>query len=303
MPVFIFYQDIYSTTDSVSGSLVRPVSIVEFANDNRDYGPQVYVNAPRNFRDVFTTGDSLTHGYSYTALLSDVYTTSVSARSTSLLTRGLSSVFTTGNILNPNYLVTAYFKPHFSAPVSAVFRQSSEEDTVVSATFFQSFNTPVSAIFRAGGNADVVITANLGSVSKSFDVKGTYRQTASTDLQAQITIQNGTVFKPPAYASNVSYPAFIRIQPGSTVPKPRSNINTSILITVKNVQTTKVYTTHVLPDGYWYINDLPAGTYEVSASLGAQKFDPPVTLVQLGQCSPTVYFTEVGVFDIGNQFE
>lgn len=303
MPVFIFYQDIYSTTDSVSGSLVRPVSIVEIANDNRDYGPQVHVSAPRNFRDAFTTGDSLAHGYSFTASLSDVYTTSASAVSKNLLTRAISSVFTTSNIINPNFPVTAYFKPYFSSPVSAVFRQNSEEDTVVTATFFQSFNTPVSATFRAGNYVNVTVTANLGSVSKSFDVKGTYRQKDATDLLAQITIQNGTVFKPPAYAGNISFGASIRIQPGSTVPKPRSNINTSILITVKNVQTAQVYTTHVLSDGYWYISDLPVGTYEVSASLGAQKFDPPVTLVQLGQCSPTVYFTEVGVFDLGNQFE
>ena len=252
--------------------------------------------------------------------LQETLPTSSTLLSNSIRNVSLSDVFSTtalpGMQFNRNVTLSDSFNTMAFAGIK--FTKHIDNDTIVRAAFYKFTSFPINASFKSGSFKNVPISANLGSVGRIFNVSGTYRQSSSAKFSAQITIQSTTVVKPPVYSSNLDTRASIsivlvsnkdllikanyRVPPISIDLVVTARFAGNVIIQVQNIYTGVITTTKVDSDGFWYVNNLPAGVYSVAPILSQISFDPPIRYVDIANSSPTLYFTELEVADINNPY-
>jgi hypothetical protein len=310
MAVFIFPSEYLNpVTDSVNTQQILYRGIVE-------------TNPASGF------SDNVAWGYSYTAAFNeDLFTMAATASPsgmyyvtahTPLVTRQLTSTYLTTDIQTPQWPVTAYFLPNFNTPVSAFFVGNGELDTVIDAYFAYTASFPATAYFVTPTHFDTPVRANLGSFNKDFHATAIFDASLFKDFPARITIQPVTIPTKPNYSAYSDFNAKIQINP---VVKKDFNvvanfrvppINMDYHVTARfaghtfmyitNLGTGEVHTCKIDVDGFWHVDGLLPGSYSIQPKLGGITFNPPIQYFTITDASPTLYFTEVGVYDINNPF-
>lgn len=178
----------------------------------------------------------------------------------------------------------------------------------VNANFLQT--VPPSGInYRGRGPTDFFATINIQKLNYNQEFLPSYDGYTSFPTSIDIyqkpgsyRYNNGNLVFYPDPNNDLKTSAIMRTPPfnDSAVLKSSVYFYNSIIVTAYNAQTNLSYQSEVTPDGYFIINNLPNGTYQVTPSLYGYKFNPANSTVILNNNNENISFTILNIDSIQN---
>jgi hypothetical protein len=214
----------------------------------------------------------------------------------------------------------ATFKTIHNLPMTSTFVQSASAHLNMSALFQYKHTIPMSATFLQNSTNDLPMNVFFGRLLANLPMASTFIQSGSQDFNAAIVVQAYVQPHNILYSSQTSFPASITIKGLTTSDLLMSanfgyggqNLNTGdflAAITILNpyhgVANTPVHVGNenvavygvTEADGYFYINNLEAGTYVVYPQMTGVTFNPPSITVTITNQNVELTFAANGSFE------